>query len=120
MDSYVSFLIKIPVLFFIFMLMMTFILLGIEVSDVSNYKQYVNYTIERNGGLTLEAMDKIKEYDKKHVHGKYEIISTKMGQKVNYGEKVSYKVKCNYRLYNVVVDTFAFDVKGEAVSQVRQ
>lgn len=120
MDSFISLLLKILMLFMAFIMMICFILFGIELSDISNYKQYVNYTIERNGGLTSEAVREIEEYSEKHVHGRYEVSSEKMGQKVKYGEKVLYQVKCKYYLYGILPKEVVFDVKGEAVSQVRQ
>ncbi|MEX1447928.1 hypothetical protein AB3I00_14845, partial [Enterococcus sp. C76] len=82
MDAWISFFIKIVLLFMAFMMMLGFIIFGIELSDISNYKQFVNYTIERNGGLTSESLDEIEEYSEKHVHGRYVIASEKLGQKV--------------------------------------
>ncbi|EGP4894693.1 hypothetical protein FI615_002213 [Enterococcus faecium] len=120
MDSWVSFLWKIILLFMAFITIIGFILLGMSLSDISNYKQHVNYAIERNGGLTDKAVKEINKYAEEHSHGEYQLTSDKMGQKIGYGQKVSYTVKCSFKLHGLPKEYFIKSVKGEAISQVRQ
>lgn len=62
MDSFFSFLVKLLIGGLMVLAFVGLWGVGIELSDVSNFKQQVNYTIERDGGLTQQAIREISTY----------------------------------------------------------
>lgn len=71
----------------------SFVLYTHQVRETPNFQQYVNYEIERNGGLTEQAVDNITQQAEKHYGGRYTISSPQLNQKVSYGETVEYTIK---------------------------
>jgi len=46
----------------VIMFMVSIALFLFELQQINNFKQYINYEIKRNGGLTTEAVERIKLY----------------------------------------------------------
>lgn len=96
------------------------VIFGFELGSVNNFKQQVNYQIERQGGLTPTAIANINEYSKKYNRGMFTVESDKLNEKVEYGEAVDYVVNGTFE-----IKVFAFlpDVQlqfeGTGVSRVR-
>lgn len=70
----------------------SFALYTYEVRETPNFRQHVNYQIERNGGLTEQAIENITLYSEEQYGGRYTISSPQMNQKVSFGETVEYTV----------------------------
>ena len=120
MDSFLSFLVKLLIGGLMVLAFVGLWGVGIELSDVSNFKQQVNYTIERDGGLTQQAIREISTYAQEHSHGQYQIKSAQLGQKVPYGMSVGYEIVCTYQTLFLSHPIFQQTVHGNAVSQVRE
>lgn len=119
MERWLSFLMK---LLIGGLLMLAFVGLwgvGLSLSDVSNFKQTVDATIEREGGLTPKALKELSTYAKEHTHGQYVLKSAQEGQVVPYGQVVAYELICSYRTPFLKSPFYRQVIKGQAVSQVR-
>ncbi|MEK4692417.1 hypothetical protein [Bacillus sp. FSL W8-1202] len=91
----------------------------IQMNQGNEYKQYINYQIERNGGLTTSAIEHIEEYNKKYYDSRFKIESPMMNQKVKYGDEVNYTVQGNFKIlyFNLPIQTIS--IKGSALSLIR-
>lgn len=96
------------------------VVLGFELGSVNNFKQQVNYQIERQGGLTPTAIANINDYSEKYNHGIFTIESDRLNEKVEFGEAVDYVVNGTFE---IKVFTFLPDLHlkfhGTGVSRVR-
>lgn len=119
MDAYVSFFFKLLIGAFAFALLLGAWSVGLGLSDVSNFKQRVNYAIEQHGGLTKEAVGEIDSYAKKQLHGTYHLQSAQLEQKVAFGETVTYKVVCVFPTYLPMPKEVTETTTGAATSHVR-
>lgn len=90
-----------------------------QVSSVNNFKSFVNYQIERNGGLTAEAVENIEEYSQNQHNGRFSVQSDQLGESVSYGEVVEYEVQGEVKFYLFDLEDRAFTRTGSAVSQIR-
>ncbi|RBP59282.1 hypothetical protein DES36_1197 [Alkalibaculum bacchi] len=91
----------------------------IEVGGVNPFKQQVNYQIERNGGLTENAITNINTYSENYYDGRFSVESDKLNQKVEYGEIVDYTVKGVFEIKIFPAPDVKLSFKGTGVSQVR-
>ncbi|KGX85187.1 hypothetical protein [Pontibacillus litoralis] len=110
---------KLFVSVFIIFSMVSLTLFFSEVNQANEYKQYVNYQIERNGGLTSEAIKKIEDYNKEHFGGEFEVQSSQMNQQFPFGQEVSYKVNATHEFLFLPIVSREISLKGAAISQVR-
>jgi len=101
---------------FLFLAIAVFV---IELGSINNFKQQINYQIERNGGLTNEAVDNLNEYSKKNYGQKYEITSDNLYQKVAWGQKVDYTVLAVYKIKFFTAPDVHLKFRGSAVSMIR-
>ena len=51
------------------------IFLGFQLSQINTYKQQINYTIERQGGLTTEALADLKKTSNEQYAGYFTIVA---------------------------------------------
>lgn len=105
------------------LLLFTFVAMGVflyDLSEVPTMKQQINYQIERNGGLTSEALAKIDEHARENFRGRYTIDSSKKNQKVDYGTSVDYQLKGTFevQLFPIIPDITMY-FNGTGVSQIR-
>lgn len=101
------------------MLILAITVFGIELSSVNNFKQQVNYQIERNGGLTDTALKELDEYSHKYYGGRFKVESDKLKQKVVFGEIVDYKIIGTFKVKFFSMPDIALRFNGTGVSQVR-
>lgn len=90
-----------------------------QLQTINTYKQEINYQIEREGGLTSVAIEKLSSDSKKNYNDIYKIQSAKLNQKVKYGEKVDYKVIATIPVAIMPIPDMIFVFEGSGVSQVR-
>lgn len=110
---------KLYISLFIIFSMVSLALFFSEVNHANDYKQYVNYQIERNGGLTGEAMKKVTDYNKEHYGGKFQVQSTQMNQQFPFGNEVDYTIKTKHNFFFLPILSKEITVKGSAISQIR-
>ncbi|MCJ8223653.1 hypothetical protein P8822_00415 [Bacillus sonorensis] len=91
----------------------------ININQANDFKQYVNYQIERNGGLTESAMGKISDYNEEHYHGRFNVVSSQGSRKMPFGEEVDYTIKGKYEFFFISLPVQLIHVKGSAVSMIR-
>lgn len=101
------------------MMMVSLTVFLIQMGDINTFKQQVNYQIERNGGLTEDAMRAINDYSEQYLEGRFTVESDKINTKVNYGEIVDYKVNAVFDIKILPVPDVNMQFSGTGVSQVR-
>ncbi|MGG3663001.1 hypothetical protein [Bacillus gobiensis] len=104
---------------FIIFSMVALALFFSQINHANDYKQYINYQIERNGGLTDEAIKKIEAYDEKNFGGNFSIGSSKLGQQLPFGQEVDYTVNTTYNFFFLPLLSRDISIKGSAISQIR-
>lgn len=90
-----------------------------QLQQVNNYKQYVNYQIERNGGLTENALENINTYSENHFHDIFSVSSDQLNEKVPYGSIVEYKVQGNFNLMYWDLEPITLSNTGAALSLIK-
>lgn len=126
--------------FFFIMFMLAVASFLMQAQDSNSIKQTVNYTIERNGGLTagadgsaayLKEVSKTTYGDRFTVVGLVESPTGKItigGKKykesattgdVGFGNKVHYIIKLKYNIPFFNIETASTSFMGTSVSQVR-
>ncbi|MFI8721447.1 hypothetical protein [Bacillus altitudinis] len=90
----------------------------IRMNQLEDFKQYTNYQIERNGGLTKDALQAIEEKNQNSFGGSFQIESGSLNKKYPYGTEITYKVSTNYQ-YLITGYKTVFTVQGGALSLVR-
>lgn len=91
----------------------------INLNQAQDFKQMVNYQIERHGGLTTEAQTKIKNYSKDHFDNQFTVTSNSGTDKMEYGKEVSYTVNGKIKLLFITLPVQNIAIKGAAISMVR-
>ena len=104
---------------FLLMMLVSFSIFVIDMSTSNNYKQYVNYEIERNGGLTAEALNNLEAYSDEHFKGMYTVSSDRAMERVEFGESVDYTVHGSYSIFMLPTLDIDMDFGGSAVSYIR-
>ena len=117
MDGIVSFLGKIVLTFLCIYCMLTVGAVLIQVGEKNDYKQYVNDSIERFGGLTTEAVTDIKSYSERNFDGRFEIKTTT--EKKLYGESIPYTFEMTIKPVFMDFENFKISLNGLATSKVR-
>ncbi|MCM3113654.1 hypothetical protein [Lederbergia lenta] len=110
---------KLYISLFIIFSMVSLALFFSEINHANDYKQYVNYQIERNGGLTGEAIDKVETYNQKHYGGKFKIQSSQMNQQFAFGKEVDYTINRKHKFFFLPILSKDISIKGSAISQIR-
>lgn len=110
---------KLYISLFIIFSMVSLALFFSELNQANEFKQYINYQIERNGGLTSAANQKINAYNQEHYNGKFEIQSLQMGQKLAFGKEVTYTVHTTHDFFFLPLLSKEISIKGVAISQIR-
>lgn len=93
----------------------------ISISNLKEYKHYVGLEIERNGGLTNEALENISNINEKYYKGQFSV--EKDGNMSNdpqpYGTLVDYTVRgdVSFKLFFEVDQTI--EMNGTAASMIR-
>lgn len=90
-----------------------------EIQQVNSFRQYVDAQIERNGGLTNNAITRINEYNEKNYKGKFTVNSDQKNQKLAYGSIINYQIVGKYKLLFLDFDTQSYPVNGSSVSLIR-
>lgn len=90
-----------------------------QLQQANNFTQYVNYQVQRHGGLTTEAITKIDDYNDEHYNGIFEVNSEQEGEKLPYGSVIDYKVTVTLEFLFFDIDGVQLPIKGSAVSLVR-
>lgn len=104
---------------FIIFSMVSLALFFSEINNANDFKQYVNYQIERNGGLTSEAIEKINKYNQENFGGKFNIQSDQMNQQYSFGQEVDYTINTTHKFFFLPLASRDIAVKGSAISQIR-
>jgi hypothetical protein len=110
---------KLYITLFIIFTLFSLAMFFASINHANEYKQYVNYQIERYGGLNGTALTKIDEYNNDHYDGKFQVESAQMNQKFPYGEQVTYTIKTNYEFFFLPILSRDIQVKGAALSNIR-
>ncbi|MCE4051688.1 hypothetical protein [Bacillus sp. Au-Bac7] len=110
---------RIFISFFMIALMLGVAVFLFQLQQVNNYKQYVNYQIERNGGLTETAVENINTYSEDHFQNVFSVSSAKLNEKVPYGSIVEYKVEGNFSLMYWDLEPITLSNTGAALSLVK-
>jgi hypothetical protein len=110
---------KLYISLFIIFAMVSIALFFSEVNHANEYKQYVNYQIERHGGLTTEAMQKVEKYNDEHYGGKFEIRSSQMSSQFPFGQEVDYTVNSTHNFFFLPILSKDIVLSGSAISQIR-
>ena len=90
-----------------------------EVNQSNNYKQYVNYQIERHGGLTAAAIEDINHYSESNFNGNFIIDSSQATAKEPYGTVIDYTAYANFKILFLEFDNVQVPIRGSAISLVR-
>lgn len=104
---------------FLLFTLASFTLFAIDVSSVNNFKQQVNYEIERNGGLTSDAVANLEEYSETYYKGQFEVVSDQLYQKVEFGEAVDYTVEASIKIRLFPLADVPMSFAGTGISHVR-
>lgn len=90
-----------------------------EFNATNSFKQYVNYQIEREGGLTPEALSIIETENNAYYGGRYTLSSPQLNQSINYGEKVKYTIDGTFQVVIFPIANIGLRWQGEATSLIR-
>jgi hypothetical protein len=101
------------------MLLLSVTIFFMHVGQVNNFKQVVNYQIERNGGLTATAINEIEDYSNTYFDGRFTVSSDKLNQKVEYGEMVDYQITALFDIVIFPIPDVAMSFSGTGISQIR-
>lgn len=82
-----------------------------QVNQSNNFKQYVNYQIERGGGLTSEVIERVNNYSEDHFNGIFYIDPTEKTTQKPYGTTVEYVIQATFE-----IPFFQFEVLNIAIS----
>jgi hypothetical protein len=110
---------KLYISLFIIFSMVALALFFSEINHANDFKQYVNYQIERNGGLTGEAIEKVEAYNQEHFKGKFKIQSSQINQQFSFGKEVDYTINSTHKFFFLPLLSKNISIKGSAISQIR-
>lgn len=105
--------------FIVVLMFVSLVDVGTQVSQLPNFKQTVNDSIERYGGLTDTAQNRIEEYSNTFNKGRFTVESADLGEKKGYGEVVNYNIKQVYEINFLISKKVTRNSEGQAVSEVR-
>jgi hypothetical protein len=110
---------KLYISLFIIFSMVSLALFFSEINQANDFKLYVNYQIERNGGLTDAAMEKVDSYNQENYGSKFKVQSTQMSQLFAYGKEVDYTINTKHEFFFLPLLSRDISIKGSAISQIR-
>jgi len=104
------------------LLVLTLVGVGIftyQLQDVNSFRQVVNNQIERNGGLTLEAVEQIQEHSNEFYRGRFVVTSPQLHERVTFGDVVYYSIEATFPISFFPIPDVEMSFSGMAVSHVR-
>lgn len=90
-----------------------------HVQQSNHFKQYVNYQIERSGGLTLDTIEIINKYSEQHFNGMFFLDESQQTGKKAYGDIIEYQATIGVDLLFLDFDIVELPLSGSAISLVR-
>jgi hypothetical protein len=90
---------------------------AIQYGEKSDFKQYVNNSIERNGGITDTALTDIQNYSDEAFNGRFKMLST--SDKKSYGEQLNYEFEMYITPIFMDFEIITIKDTGSASSKVR-
>lgn len=75
-ENYTSSLITMFIEMLLALLFLGLVFFGFQLQQINSYKQQVNYTIERQGGLTAAAITDLKKLSNENYSGYFTIVAT--------------------------------------------
>ncbi|MEH7798899.1 hypothetical protein CUU65_12680 [Bacillus safensis] len=90
----------------------------VRFNQTNDFKQLVNYQIERNGGLNSNALKEIEKKNKESYAGSFQIQSDALNKTLPHGSEVSYEIKTIYvaQIFGIKKE---IEAKGGALSRIR-
>lgn len=90
-----------------------------HVQDVNSFRQTVNFQIERQGGLTEEAVSQLETHSETFYNGRFSVESSQLNQRVEFGEKVEYTIQGIFAIPFLPIPDMHMEFSGVGVSHVR-
>lgn len=103
----------------LFLLIFAAVVFFFQLGQVNDFKLQVNYQIERNGGLTTNAISEIDAYSEKYYDGRFSVDSDLLNTKVNFGEIVDYQAHAVFDIIIFPIPDVKLSFDGTGVSQIR-
>ncbi|MFT8391362.1 MAG: hypothetical protein ABF683_08755 [Sporolactobacillus sp.] len=91
----------------------------VQRSQAYDFRQYVDYQIQRNGGLTTDALTEIAAYNQQKYGGRYQLVSESGNGTNPYGTVINYHIEVPERLTLLNIKLTPLTIHGSAVSLVR-
>lgn len=110
--------IKIFITMFLILMLLSISLFFFKIQGINGFRQQINYQIERNGGLTEEAQEGIKNYAKNNGI-KYSIDSKDLNEKFEYGQPINYKLSVHISVPLFLMKEVSLDFEDTGVSLIR-
>lgn len=88
-----------------------------EMQNVNSFRQTVNYTIERNGGLNQNIVDELNQHSADFFNGRFVVKGD--SNDVRFGEVIDYQVDVLIPIPFLPVPDFQTIFTGTAPSMVR-
>lgn len=104
---------------FSILIIMALIVLGVQLGELTTYKNHVSNTIERYGGLTELAINDLNTYSNEMYNGRFRIESPQLNESVPFGEIVDYTVIGKFTPVYLSFTEVEIPSSGQAVSLVR-
>lgn len=104
---------------FIIFSMVSLNLFFISANHANEFKQSINYQIERHGGLTADALDILENINQEHYSGKFNIQSSQLNEQYPFGEEISYTVNTTFDFFFLPLLSREISLRGSALSLIR-
>ena len=88
-----------------------------EMQNVNNFRQTVNYQIERSGGLDSQVVADLNSHSEAFFNGRF--VVRNQNQEVEFGELVNYQIDVNIPIPFIPVPNFEVAFTGTAPSMTR-
>lgn len=109
-----------PVIWFIMLVFfLSVFFYAVSFSQAIGFKSYVNGQINREGGLTSQAMANINEYNANIYNSKFKVVSDSGTDKKEYGDSVSYTISGEVGAVGLNLPLKLVSVSGSSISKVR-
>ncbi|MEC0709758.1 hypothetical protein P8881_19730 [Bacillus haynesii] len=95
------------------------VIFGAQSIQTTDFKNYVDSQLERNGGLTAEASTNIQTYSNKHYGGRYTVESSSGSKKLPYGEVIDYEITGKLKIFFMDLPDQLVKKRGSTISLVR-
>ncbi|MBM7541144.1 hypothetical protein [Amphibacillus cookii] len=90
-----------------------------QVQQSNHFTQYVNYQIERGGGLTETVIDDINDYSEAHFNGIFSISQSQATGRQPFGTVVQYTAEARLQVFFFEFDRIVLPINGSATTMVR-